>query len=41
VVAGRAPDLRTGVQVAAAAIDSGRARMALERLVAITREEAP
>ena len=39
VVAGRAPDLRTGVQVAAAAIDSGRARTALERLVAITREE--
>jgi anthranilate phosphoribosyltransferase len=40
VVAGRAPDLRTGVSVAAESIDSGRARAALEKLVAITGEEA-
>ena len=40
VVAGRAPDLRTAVEVGAAAIDSGRARSTLEKLVRITREEA-
>ncbi len=39
VVAGTAPDLRAGVTLAAAAIDSGRARTALDRLVAISREE--
>jgi anthranilate phosphoribosyltransferase len=34
VVAGAAPDLAAGVEVAADAIASGRARAALERLVA-------
>jgi anthranilate phosphoribosyltransferase len=40
VVAGRTPDLTAGIEAAAAAIDSGRARVTLEKLVAITREEA-
>jgi len=39
VVADRAEDLRSGVAAAAEAIDSGRARAALEKLVAISREE--
>ena len=34
VVAGKAADLREGVALAAAGIDSGAARRALERLVA-------
>ena len=38
VVAGRAGDLREGAAVAAQAIDSGRAREVLERLVRITNE---
>ncbi len=36
LIAGRAHDLRDGVRLAAEAIDSGRARATLERLVAIT-----
>ena len=36
IVAGRVDDLRSGVAVAAEAIDNGRARAALERLVRIT-----
>lgn len=40
VVAGRADDLRTGVDMAAEAIDTGRARQVLERLVRITNEAA-
>ena len=41
VVAGRAPDLRSGVSLAAAAIDSGKAKAALARLVAISNETPP
>ncbi len=41
VVAGRAGDLREGAAVAAQAIDSGRAREVLERLVRITNEPPP
>lgn len=37
IVAGRAQDLREGAAMAAEAIDSGRAKAALERLVALTR----
>jgi anthranilate phosphoribosyltransferase len=40
VVAERATDLRHGVAIARDAIDSGRARHALDRLVAITRTAA-
>ena len=40
VVAGKADDLRAGVSQASASIDEGRARTALERLVAITQEAA-
>jgi anthranilate phosphoribosyltransferase len=40
IVAGRAPDLRAGVDQAAAAIDSGAAARALERLIAITNGKA-
>ncbi len=40
VVAGKAKDLREGVPIAAEAIDSGRARAALDRLVAITNATA-
>ena len=39
VIAGRAADLRGGVTRAAEAIDSGAAKAALARLVAISREE--
>jgi len=43
IIAGRATDLREGARLAADGIDSGRARRALERLVAITNttETAP
>jgi len=41
VVAGRAPDLRSGVSLAAAAIDGGKAKAALARLVAISNETPP
>jgi anthranilate phosphoribosyltransferase len=40
VVAGKAVDLRTGATTAAQAIDGGRAKQALERLVAITNAKA-
>lgn len=40
VVADRAPDLKGGVAIAADSIDSGKARTALEKLVAITHEAA-
>jgi anthranilate phosphoribosyltransferase len=40
IVAGKAGDLRAGVRLAEDAIDSGRARAALEKLVAITGEAA-
>jgi anthranilate phosphoribosyltransferase len=40
VVAGRADDLKAGVALAAAAIDSGAARARLQRLVAITNGQA-
>jgi anthranilate phosphoribosyltransferase len=40
-VAGRADTLADGVRGAEAAVDSGAARVALERLVALTRELAP
>jgi anthranilate phosphoribosyltransferase len=39
IVAGKAGDLMEGVRLAAEAIDSGRARDTLARLVAITNEE--
>lgn len=38
VVAGRADDLRQGAELAAGAIDSGRAKQVLDRLVAMTNE---
>lgn len=41
VIADKAPDLRTGVKMAAEAIDSGRARAALARLIEITHEPPP
>ncbi|GIK96115.1 MAG: anthranilate phosphoribosyltransferase [Alphaproteobacteria bacterium] len=41
LIAGKAEDLRTGASMAAQAIDSGRAKAALERLVAISNEAAP
>ena len=41
VVADRVPDLKTGVPVAAAAIDQGKARGTLERLIAITNTPLP
>ncbi|MBB5520052.1 anthranilate phosphoribosyltransferase [Amphiplicatus metriothermophilus] len=40
VIAGVAPDLREGARRAARAIDEGRARAALDRLVAVTNEGA-
>ncbi len=41
IVAGRARDLRRGVDQAAEAIDEGKARRVLEKLVAITNGRAP
>ncbi len=41
IVAGKAADLREGVAKAAEAVDSGRARQVLERLIAITNEAPP
>ncbi len=41
IVAGRAPDLRAGVELAQRSIRDGSARRALERLVAITNERVP
>lgn len=38
IVAGRATDLRAGVEMAAAEIDSGRARATLDRLVAVSND---
>ena len=40
VVAGRAPTLAEGVEVARASLDSGRARQAVERLAAVTSAPA-
>jgi anthranilate phosphoribosyltransferase len=41
IVAGKAADLKRGVAIAAEAIDSGRARQTLARLVAISTEAPP
>jgi len=41
IVAGKAADLKRGVAIAAEAIDSGRARQTLARLVAISTETLP
>src|SRR3546814_14878571 len=41
VIADRAKDLREGVAMAAAAIDGGKARAALARLIEITHEPPP
>ena len=41
IVAGRARDLREGAALAATSIDSGAAKRALERLIAITNEAVP
>jgi anthranilate phosphoribosyltransferase len=41
IIAGRAKDLREGVAQAAKSIDSGAARTALSRLIAITNEKPP
>ena len=41
VIADRAKDLREGVAMATAAIDSGKARAALARLIEITHEPPP
>ena len=38
VVAGAAPDLKAGIALAAASIDEGRARSALDRMIAISHE---
>jgi len=40
-VAGRAGSVREGITLAEVAIDSGRARSALETLVQVTTEERP
>jgi anthranilate phosphoribosyltransferase len=40
VIAGKAPDLKTGAMMAAAAIDTGKAKAALDQLVAITNTPA-
>ena len=40
IVAGKAEDLRAGVQLAAASIDGGAARSALDRLVAVTNRSS-
>ena len=40
IVAGKVSDLKAGVAMAAEAVDGGRAIQALERLIAITNEEA-
>ena len=41
VIAGRAKDIKDGVAQAGASIDQGRARAALDKLVAITKAPAP
>ncbi len=41
LVAGKAGDLKQGAEMAAAAIDSGKAKAVLDRLVAITNETLP
>jgi anthranilate phosphoribosyltransferase len=41
IIAGRAKDLREGVKLAAQSLDSGAAKRALERLIAITNEAPP
>jgi anthranilate phosphoribosyltransferase len=41
MIAGKAPDLRSGVVLAAQSIDDGKALGALDRLIAITNEPAP
>lgn len=41
VIAGLARDLKAGIAEATVAIDDGRARLALDRLIAITNESAP
>jgi anthranilate phosphoribosyltransferase len=41
LIAGKATTLRAGVQLAAEAIDSGKARATLEKLVAITNSKPP
>ncbi len=38
IVAGKAKDLKQGVEIAAAAIDGGQAKAALDKMVAITNE---
>ena len=40
IVGGKAHDLREGVRLAAAAIDTGKAQATLEKLVAISKAEA-
>lgn len=39
IVAGKADDLKSGVALAAAAVDEGKARAVLDRLVAVSNEE--
>ncbi len=41
VIADKAPDLKAGLQLAARAVDTGRARAALEALIAITNRPPP
>lgn len=41
IVAGRAPSLRAGADIAAEALDSGRAKAVLDKLVAITNAPPP
>jgi anthranilate phosphoribosyltransferase len=41
LVAGKVTGLRDGAALAAAALDAGRARRVLERVVAITNEPPP
>ena len=41
LIAGKAADLRAGVGLAAEALDGGRARRVLDRVVAITNEPIP
>jgi anthranilate phosphoribosyltransferase len=41
VIAGKAPDLKSGATMAAAAIDSGKAKACLDQLIAITNTPLP
>jgi anthranilate phosphoribosyltransferase len=41
IIAGRAADLKEGAEIAAASIDNGQARAALDRMIEISHEPIP